>query len=108
MESNQIRAFLNNLGKRHPYSGTLFLLGGSALCLLGSPRPTLDIDYFGDDLKKDEFQQVMEDTGREMGLDVEAVPIDRRNPSQARSFQRQGLGGFLEGFSRILVDKSSR
>jgi len=80
MESDQIHAFLTALGDRYPYSAKLVLLGGSALCLLGSPRPTLDIDYVGDDLKKNDLQKTMEELASQMGLDVEAVPIDRFIP----------------------------
>lgn len=80
MESDQIHAFLTALGNRYPRPAQLYLLGGSALCLLGSPRPTLDIDYVGDDLKKDDLQNLMEEIAREMELDVEAVPISRFIP----------------------------
>ena len=80
METDRIQAFLKALGVRYPYSAQLYLLGGSALCLLGSPRPTLDIDYVGDDLKKDALQRIMEEVAGEMGLDVEAVPIERFIP----------------------------
>jgi hypothetical protein len=76
MESDQIRAYLYTLGNRYTHPAQLYLLRGSALCLLGSPRPTLDIDYIGDDLKKDDLQIKMEEIAREMGLDVEAVPIN--------------------------------
>ena len=55
MESDQIRAFLSALGNRYSRPAQLYLLGGSALCLLGSPRPTVDIDYVGDDLKRTPF-----------------------------------------------------
>lgn len=44
---NQIIALFTEVGQRHQQPATLLLLGGSALCLLGSPRPTLDIDYVG-------------------------------------------------------------
>lgn len=40
----QIRAWLTEVGNRYPQPATLLLLGGSALCLLGSPRATVDID----------------------------------------------------------------
>jgi hypothetical protein len=43
--SPEIQDFLQQLGARYPGAGTLYLLGGSALCLLGSARRTLDIDY---------------------------------------------------------------
>ncbi len=88
LESSQIRSFLEAVGKRYPYFARLYLLGGSALCLLGSPRPTLDIDYIGDDLKKSDLQNIMEETAREMGLDVDAVPIERFLPVPAGGYQR--------------------
>ena len=39
-----IEAFLLRLGERIPQTTTLYLVGGSAMCLLGSPRRTLDND----------------------------------------------------------------
>ena len=53
--SDQIHAFLTELGSRYGHRATLLLLGGSALCLLGSERATLDIDYVGNDIHKDEL-----------------------------------------------------
>lgn len=88
MESKQIHTFLTKLGERYPHPAQLVLLGGSALCLLGSPRPTVDIDYVGDDLKKNELQKTMEELASEMGLDVEAVPIDRFIPLPADGHKR--------------------
>lgn len=41
----KILEFMQRLGERYAGSATLLLLGGSALCLLGNPRRTLDIDY---------------------------------------------------------------
>jgi hypothetical protein len=100
MESDLIRAFLINLGKRHLHSENLYLLGGSALCLLGSPRPTLDIDYIGDDLKKDELQLAIEEIGREMGLVVEPVPISRFIPIPEGESKRSL---FIDRFGNIDV-----
>jgi hypothetical protein len=75
VETTRINAFLQELGKRYPRPATLFLLGGSALCLLGSSRPTWDIDYVGDDLKQDDLQRTMAQVARDMQIEVEAVPI---------------------------------
>ena len=50
IDSDQINVFLTALGKRYSRRTKLILLGGSALCLLGSARPTVDIDYVGNDL----------------------------------------------------------
>ncbi|MCL4831458.1 MAG: hypothetical protein KJZ86_03420 [Caldilineaceae bacterium] len=66
--SDQIQSFLTELGSRYPQQATLTLLGGSALCLLGSERPTLDIDYVGDDLRKSELQRA-----GEFSMDAQAV-----------------------------------
>ena len=68
ISNSQINAFLAEVGKRYQQTAKLFLLGGSALSLLGSPRPTLDIDYVGHDLHKNELQVVIEDVAAEMGL----------------------------------------
>lgn len=56
---SQILALLTEVGQRYQQPATLLLLGGSALRLLGSPRPTLDIDYVGHDLHKNALQQVL-------------------------------------------------
>lgn len=69
----QIRAWLTEVGNRYPQPATLLLLGGSALCLLGSPRATMDIDYVGHDLHKNALQAVIEQVAQEMHLEVEAV-----------------------------------
>ncbi|MCX6048718.1 MAG: DUF6036 family nucleotidyltransferase [Chloroflexi bacterium] len=89
IETVQIQAFLTEVGRRYQQIGTLLLLGGSALCLLGSPRPTLDIDYVGHDLHKDELQQVIDQVAQEMQLEVEAVPIDEFVPLPLDAQQRR-------------------
>jgi Nucleotidyltransferase of unknown function (DUF6036) len=75
IESEQVLAFLKEVGKRYPSFAKLILVGGGALCVLGSPRPTLDIDYIGNDLQKDNLQIVMDEVANEMGFDVDAVPV---------------------------------
>jgi hypothetical protein len=45
------------LGSQYPDKDRLILLGGCELNLLGSSRPTLDVDYVGDDLKKGTFDR---------------------------------------------------
>jgi hypothetical protein len=65
-----ILVFLEKLGQRYRKTARLVLLGGSALCLLGNQRPTLDIDYLGDDLRKDEFQRTIDQVAAKLHLDV--------------------------------------
>ena len=56
MNKGLIEEFLARLGSHYLKESTLYLLGGSALILLGSSRDTLDIDYVGDDMQRNEFQ----------------------------------------------------
>ena len=41
LAEREVLAFLKRLGASYPRPATLYLLGGGALCLLGSPRRTL-------------------------------------------------------------------
>jgi hypothetical protein len=50
MDNAEIQSILQTMGKRVPPASRLVLVGGSALSLLGSPRPTVDIDFIGDDV----------------------------------------------------------
>lgn len=84
----KLEAFLAELGLRYPKTAQLHLIGGSALILLGSPRPTLDVDYVGDDLQKDEFQRIIDEVAREMHIEVDAVPIEGFIPLSADAQER--------------------
>ncbi|MEW6083699.1 MAG: DUF6036 family nucleotidyltransferase [Chloroflexota bacterium] len=75
-----IQDFFERLGTRYHKEATLQLIGGSALILLGSTRETLDIDYVGDDIQKNDFQIVIDKVASELGLDTEPVPLDRFVP----------------------------
>ena len=77
---DRVRMFLTEVGQQYQQPALLLLLGGSALCLLGSTRATLDIDYVGHDLHKDDLQKVIDQVAEKMQLDVEAVPIDEFVP----------------------------
>lgn len=95
---SQIITLVTEIGQRYKQPATLLLLGGSALRLLGSSRPTLDIDYVGHDLHKEPLQLVLEQVAQEMGLEVEAVPIEEFVPLPREAQQRQlpiGLYGTL-------------
>jgi len=78
--NESIQEFLEKLGNRFSKSATLYLLGGSALILLGSTRDTLDIDYVGNDIQSNEFQKTIEEVAHELGLETEAVPIQQFIP----------------------------
>lgn len=104
---SQIHALLNEVGNRYPYPASLILLGGSALCLLGSTRPTLDIDYVGDDLHKDELQHKIDEVAQEMQLDVEAVPIEGFIPLPADAQERTVTVGDFGNLTVSILDPYS-
>jgi len=47
ISNNKLKTFLEILGSKYQKKDKLILLGGCALNLLGSNRPTLDVDYVG-------------------------------------------------------------
>lgn len=65
---------------RVPPFSRLILIGGSALNLLGYSRPTVDIDFIGDDVKPNEFHQTLMRIAKEMQIHIEAVPLERFVP----------------------------
>ncbi|MFQ5615771.1 MAG: DUF6036 family nucleotidyltransferase [Anaerolineales bacterium] len=93
----EIRAFLRKLGERYPKSATLYLLGGGALCLLGSPRRTVDIDYAVEAPagQTEELVAMIETLANELRLEMEIVPIEEFIPLPAGAGARhQRVGQF--------------
>jgi hypothetical protein len=69
-----LERFFKRLGEEISTPTKFFLVGGSALCLLGSPRETLDIDYFIEG-ETDEVEQDLKELSTELKLDLESVPL---------------------------------
>ncbi len=99
--------FLEEVGRRFPQPADLVLLGGSALCLLGSPRPTLDIDYVGDDLTKNELQQCIDQVALDTGIVVDAVPIASFVPLPENADQRKMSVGQFGAVKVHILDPHS-
>ncbi len=59
------------------------------MCLLGSERPTADIDYVGDDLRQNEFQQVIGQLADDLRLIIDPVPIGEFIPIPADADSRR-------------------
>ncbi len=74
--------FLRRLGQSYSGQVAFYLLGGSALSLLGNPRETLDIDYTTDlELESQkEFDVIINQVASQLKLDVEAVPLGKFIP----------------------------
>jgi hypothetical protein len=66
--------FFERFGEQISEPVTIYLLGGSALCLLGSPRETLDVDYSIENAAP-AIEQTLERLARELKLDLEPVPL---------------------------------
>ena len=99
MDNTEILNILQMLGERVPPSSRLVLVGGSALALLGSPRPTIDIDFIGDDIHPSQLHKKIMQTAKELKIYVEPVPIDRFVPLPTGSKERNiriGQFGNLE------------
>ena len=87
--------FLERLGQEYGRPATLYLLGGSALSLLGSPRSTLDIDY-DVELPQTELivlQGAINALAAEMHLDVEFVPLAEFAPLPPSAHERRRFIG---------------
>ena len=80
LDSDRIIAFLKAVGERLHAPAEIVLLGGSALSLIGSSRPTLDLDFDGEEKASDEFRILLEQVASAMHLEIEAVPLHRFVP----------------------------
>jgi hypothetical protein len=101
LATDEIEAFLHRLADRYPHPATLYLLGGSALCFLGNPRRTADIDYTMEPMAAALVTEI-ESLADEMRLELEAVPIEEFVPLPAGSVDRhQWIGQF--GALRVYV-----
>ncbi|MFZ5818800.1 MAG: nucleotidyl transferase AbiEii/AbiGii toxin family protein [Chloroflexota bacterium] len=101
MDNAEIQSILQMIGKRVPPASRLILVGGSALSLLGSPRPTIDIDFIGDDVHPEPLHQIILRIAEELDIDAEPVPPDKFVPlplgNEDRTI-RMGQYGNLEIF----------
>jgi len=93
--SEVVFKFLQQLGENYSGKMTFYLLGGSALCLLGSPRETLDIDYSTelDAVNLNEFKVVINSVATKLKLDVEPVPLAEFIPFPPESGNRRRFIG---------------
>lgn len=93
--SDTLHAFLQRLGERYPGTGAFYLLRGSALCLLGNPRTTVDVDYTFelDAGSAEELEATVNELATEMHLDVDAVPLGEFVPLPPQARERRRFVG---------------
>ncbi|MCP4428468.1 MAG: hypothetical protein GY803_28625 [Chloroflexi bacterium] len=104
INKSQIEAFLIMVGKRCKPESTLFLLGGGALEMLGGARPTVDLDYVGNDLQPDKLQQLMIQIADEIHIELEAVPIAKFVPLPTNAHKRAILVGEFGNLTVYIFD----
>ena len=104
VDKSQIKVFLTAVGNRCEPASTLFLLGGGALEMLGGARPTLDLDYVGNDLQQDDLQQLMAQVANEMQIELEAVPIAEFIPLPIDADKRAVLVGEFGNLTVYIFD----
>ena len=80
----------------------MYLLGGSALCLLGNPRETLDVDYTYELAQPDirEFEEALKELSSELKLDLESVRLSEFIPLPPEAHNRRR---FIGKFGRLDV-----
>jgi hypothetical protein len=89
--------FLSRLGEHSPRDTVFYILGGSALSILGNPRQTLDIDYTTElqGENQEAFSRLVDQMAAQLHLDVEAVPIEEFVPlPPGASARRRYIGSY--------------
>lgn len=100
LSTSAVKTFLTIVGDRLQNPASLVLLGGSGLSLLGNQRPTLDLDFNGEESESGEFRRLLEQVAAEMHVEIEAVPLHRFIPLP------QGADGRhvpIEAFGKLMV-----
>ena len=88
MDNREIKTVLQKIGERVPAGSRLILVGGSALALLGNMRPTIDIDFVGDDIRPSKLHQNILKMAEEFGIYADVVPLERFIPLPKGSEKR--------------------
>lgn len=101
-----LQTFLKGLGERYTGHGTFYLLGGSALLLLGSPRETRDVDYMVEPAPDAdaELKSALDALGAELKLDLEWVPLNEFVPLPPQAYERRRLIGQYGGLEVYIFD----
>jgi len=87
LAKEEIQAFVERLSLTYPHPASLYLLGGSALCFLGSSRRTIDIDCTIEGPNED-FEATIENVANELALEVEVIAFNEFIPLPSASETR--------------------
>lgn len=87
-----LQNFFQHLGSQLTTPASLYLLGGSAMCLLGSPRETLDVDFTFEN-EPPNLGAVLETLAADLEMDLELVPLGEFIPLPSEAGQRHKFVG---------------
>jgi hypothetical protein len=103
--SDEVLEYLNRLGKAYQEEATLYLIGGSALCLLGSPRRTMDIDFsLTSPVENQALLDAMTTIASEMKVELEVITIEEFVPTPAGASQRHQFIGQFDKIAAFIYD----
>lgn len=104
-----LMTLLARLGEHCAQETRLYLLGGSALRLLGSPRETLDVDYTAEAPPETvlRFRETLAQLADEFHLDLEEVPLAEFVPLPPLAHERHRLVGRFGLLAVYLFDPYS-
>ncbi len=93
--SEALQAFWKRLSERYASRGVFYLLGGSALLLLGSPRETRDVDYLVEPAPEADadLRSALDALATELKLDLELVSLSEFIPLPPQAHERRRLIG---------------
>lgn len=95
--ADSLSRFFAVVGVRLSEPANLYVLGGGALALLGSPRRTRDLDVVGSDIPAQQssspLQTALEQVAQEMKIGVDPVPFDEFIPLPSGAELRHRLVG---------------
>ena len=106
LATEEIQDFLNHLSLQYTQTVKLYLLGGSALCFLGNPRRTVDIDIF-EETSSVEFENIVEAVARDLQLEIEVIAIDEFIPLPADTTSRHRTLGHYGSIELLSYDPYS-
>ncbi|MEZ4516747.1 MAG: hypothetical protein R3C44_07875 [Chloroflexota bacterium] len=75
IDNQQIRNFLITVGQQLESPAEIVLLGGGGLSLLGNTRPTLDLDFNGEEQSTDAVRTLLAKVAKDLQIDLEPVPL---------------------------------
>lgn len=101
--SESLREFFDRLGADLPDRARFYLLGGSALCLLGSTRETLDVDYQIENATP-QTDDLLKRLSTELRLDLESVPLGEFIPLPPNAETRHRLFGRFGNLEVYIFD----